>query len=118
MYKRIFLMIVLLIVAVNYSSAQKISPDSAKYYEDSVVTVCGKVEGTHVTKAGGVMLNIGATYPNAPFVVVIFKDDVAKFKYKPADFLKGKNICVAGKIVIFKDKPEIIAKNPNQIKVE
>ena len=116
--KKIHIILLLLLGSVSYSSAQTVSPDSAKYFEDSIVTICGQVAGTHVTKAGVIMLNIGADYPNAPFVVVIFKEDVKNFKYIPADFLKGKNICITGKVVIFKEKPEIIAKKSEQIKIQ
>jgi hypothetical protein len=33
----------------------------------------------------------------------------------PEDILKGKDVCIYGKIILYKNKPEIVISNPNQI---
>jgi len=63
-------------------------------------------------------LNFGNSYPKQLFTVVIWESDIKNFKYIPAEYLKGKNICVNGLVEIFKGKPQIIVKSQNQIVVE
>ncbi|WP_157687370.1 hypothetical protein [Pedobacter psychrophilus] len=48
---------------------------------------------------------------------MIKDEDRSKFSYAPEEFLKGKKIVVSGKVIAFKDKPEIIVTEPAQIKV-
>ena len=93
---------------------QSISPDSAKYHDGSLQTICGKVTGTHVTKSGAMMLNFGAAYPENSFTAVIFSDDAPKFK-KVKDY-DGKTICVIGRIKMYKGKPEMVLKETNQLR--
>ena len=56
-------------------------------------------------------------YPNAIFTVLIWGADRAKFG-QPEVELKGKRICVTGKIEDFKGTAQIVAKEKGQITVE
>ena len=61
-------------------------------------------------------MNFGGEYPNELFTAVIMEDDVAKFtNYNPAEFPDNKKICIRGRIVDYKGKPEIIIKGPSQL---
>jgi hypothetical protein len=91
-----------------------VTPDSAKYHEGSLTTVCGKVFDTHTGRGGVMKLNFGGAYPDNTFSAVIFSDDVAKFK--PAEYYSGKKFCVTGKIQLWKGSAEIILKDPDQLK--
>lgn len=84
------------------------------------VTYCSKVHGTFTTngKKKVIFLNLGAAYPAQKLTVAIFESDWKKFEYKPAEFLKGKTICVSGKLILYKDKPEIIVNHPKQISIQ
>ena len=42
----------------------------------------------------------------------------AKMGYAPELQLKDKNVCVLGKVILFKEKPEIIVYNISQIQVQ
>lgn len=109
-------LILLLLAAFALSTKAQMSPKFAKDYVGKIATVCGKVMGTHVTKSGKVLINFGAEYPNELFTVVIMEEDTGKFtEYKPAEFPYNKRVCVRGRIVDYKGKPEIIVKNPSQI---
>jgi hypothetical protein len=90
------------------------SPDSAKYFEAKLTTVCGNITGTHVGKSGVMMLNFGKSFPDNSFTAVVFEGDVSKFK--SANHYDGKTVCVTGKIQIYKGKPEIILNEASQLK--
>lgn len=62
----------------------------AKDHKGEKITVCDKVFGTRfLEKSNGqpTFLNMGATYPNSPFTVVIFGTERSNFKEKPELFL-------------------------------
>ncbi|MBK9224546.1 MAG: hypothetical protein IPO23_07795 [Flavobacterium sp.] len=101
-------------------NAQTVTLDNITTFENQRVTLCEKVIGTYQSKSesGVSYLNFGAPYPNHSFTVVIFKKDLEHFDYDPVAFLKNKTVCVSGTIVFYKNKPQIIASNPDQIVVK
>ena len=64
------------------------------------------------------LLNVGGEFPNSPLTVVIYSDKLKNFNFVPADYYKGKNICVTGKIKMYKGKPEIISSSQSDIEVK
>lgn len=91
--------------------------DAAKHEGDSV-TICTKVFGGRYfenSNRAPTLLNAGAKYPDAPLTIVIFGENRINFKNKPEEFYTDKNICVTGRIVIYKGKPEIIITTEEQI---
>jgi len=107
------------VVYVRAQSAPIIAPDSIKFYEGKLVTICEKVVDTHVTKEQKVVyLNFGHPYPAQTFTGVIFAGDVSKFSYQPEVYLKGKTVCVTGTVKIYKDRPEIIINRQDQVQVK
>jgi hypothetical protein len=94
--------------------AQTVSPDSAKYHEGELTTVCGKCVGTYTTKKGMTFLNFDQPYPISPFTAVIFASDSMNFE--KSGYYKGKRLCVMGKVKMYNGKPEIILKKANQIR--
>lgn len=92
--------------------------DLSKHIGDSV-TVCTKIYGgvfLERSKGTPTLLNAGADYPDSPLTLVIWPDARAKFKEAPEDFYKNKNVCVTGKIVLYKEKPQIEVYDEKQIK--
>ena len=61
-------------------------------------------------------LNAGSNYPNAPLTLVIWADARKDFKSKPEEYYTGKDICVTGKIELYKDKPQIVIHKAEQLK--
>ncbi len=115
----------LMIIAISflffqYSYSQKVVPDSVKYYDGKTITVCSKIVDTHVTNGEHKMtyLNFDHPYPNQSFTGVIFDDDLSKFSYVPSEYLKGKTVCVTGKVKIYKGRPEIAISSESQLKVQ
>lgn len=85
---------------------------------DKKVTVCDKIYGSHIIKSNGMtLLNVGKPYPDNPLTLAIFEKDLKNFSYIPADFLPEKTFCVTGKLIMYKDKPEIILKSEKDIEI-
>ncbi|MBA5628492.1 hypothetical protein [Moheibacter lacus] len=112
--------VLLTFILCGLTSAQEnLNEADLTQYVDKQVRYCDYVYGSHVTKGEKpvILLNLGADYPDAKLVVAIFHDDWKNFDYQPEEFLKEKQICVKGKLVLYKGKPEIIVKGPKQIEV-
>ncbi|MDP9079949.1 MAG: S1/P1 nuclease [Bacteroidota bacterium] len=71
------------------------------------VKVCAKVYG-HKDFGSMVLVNMGGEYPNSLFTIVLRGDA------KSLD-LDGKLICVTGKVIDYKGKPEIVVTDKSQI---
>lgn len=117
--KKIFLFITS-ICLWQISFSQTVPLDSVINYEGKTITVCSKVQSINVSKGEKktTYINFGNPYPNNTFTIVIFENDLTNFKYTPSEYLKEKNICITGKVKIYKSKPEIIATKEEQIKVQ
>lgn len=115
-----YLLLITSICLWQISFSQTVPLDSVTNYEGKTITVCSKVQSTFITKGEKktTYINFGKPYPNTSFTAVIFEGDLANFKYTPSDFLKEKNVCITGKVVIYKGKPEIIVSKEEQIKIE
>jgi DNA/RNA endonuclease YhcR with UshA esterase domain len=84
------------------------------------VTVCGKVAGMRYfenSKDKPTFLNIGAAFPNQSLTVVIWELVRAKFAGKPEDLL-NKTVCITGRIILYKEKPEIVIERPEDIVIQ
>ena len=60
-------------------------------------------------------LNVGSNYPDAPLTLVIWGDVRNQFKNAPETFYTGKEEWITGKIELYKNKPQIVIHNANQI---
>lgn len=84
------------------------------------VTVCGKVSGMRYfenSKDKPTFLNIGGKYPNQQLTVVIWESVRKLFTGKVED-LGDKEICISGRIILYKERPEIVIDKPEQIVVQ
>lgn len=83
------------------------------------VTVCDKVYSTRLMEGSNMtLLNLGGNYPNQTLTVMISGADRSKFKEQPDIYYKGRSVCVAGKVIDFKGKPEIVVSDPAMLKLE
>ncbi|MEP7237152.1 MAG: hypothetical protein ABI685_04795 [Ferruginibacter sp.] len=102
----------------NAQTAIKLD-EVSKHIGDSV-TVCGKVSDLRYFENSNrqpTFLNIGDKYPNQQLTVVIWGETRTLFTIKVED-LKQKEICITGRIILFKEKPEIVIERPDQIIVQ
>ena len=103
------------------TSAQSLDSIPAKeainHYNETV-KVYGTVSGGRWLQSSKfTLLNIDGVYPNSSLTLMIKDEDRSKFSYALEEFLKGKKIVVSGKVIEYKEKPEIIVTEPDQIKV-
>jgi S1/P1 Nuclease len=84
--------------------------DAANHYNE-YVQVCAKVYG-HKALDNLTLVNLGAAYPNQLLTIVLRGD--AKDAYNGLD---GQTVCVMGKVVSYKDKPEIVVTDPKTVVV-
>ncbi len=121
------LCLILLLGAIVFLTGQEqtseaqitISAEQASKHIGETATVCGKVvDARYASSSKGrpTFLNLDKPYPNQIFTVVIWGEDRDKFG-KPEEKYKDKYICVTGKIISYRGIPEIIAKDPSQIKI-
>lgn len=98
---------------------QQIKIEDAKNHAGDSVKICTKISGgKFLENANGTptFLNAGGSYPNAPLTLVIWAEARKEFKNKPEEYYTGKEICVTGKVELFRDKPQIVIHKEEQIK--
>lgn len=107
----------LLLSSISFAQKQ-ISLEEIPQNFDKKVTICDKIYGSYIIKSNGMtLLNVGKSYPDNPLTLAIFEKDLKNFSYIPADFLPEKSFCVTGKLILYKDKPEIILKSEKDIQI-
>jgi DNA/RNA endonuclease YhcR with UshA esterase domain len=108
----------LLLFAAFGRAQETVTLKNVASFEGEEVMLCETVTGTHQTKSDShvTYLNFGKAYPNNAFTVVIFKKSLEKFSYDPLT-LKGKKICITGKVAFYKGKPQIVVQNESQISI-
>jgi len=84
--------------------------DLAKYTGETV-KVCSKVYG-HKNFGSMVLVNMGGAYPNSLFTIVLRGDAKSL-----GESLDGKLVCVSGKVVDYKGRPEIVVTDGSNLKV-
>ncbi|MDB5206046.1 MAG: hypothetical protein JWR72_1121 [Flavisolibacter sp.] len=97
-----------------------ISLSEVDFFVGDSVTVTGKVLTARYfadTKTQPTLLNMGAPFPDQLLTVVIESADRKYFVENPEVYYLNKDIVVTGKIVLFKNKPQIVVRNKEQIKV-
>jgi len=116
--KSIYLVLIFMLCHA-VSAQESIGDADLSKYVNKQIQYCDQVSGTFVSKGENqvILLNLGADYPDQKMVVAIFGKSLKDFDYKPDEFLNGKMICVKGKLVLYKGKPEIVVKSQKQIEV-
>jgi DNA/RNA endonuclease YhcR with UshA esterase domain len=96
------------------SPSKRIPASEAKEHVNAEAIVSGKVVELYRTDKL-VRINLDKPFPNQPFTVVIFPNKTNLFP--DLEKLKGKSIEVTGKITEYREQPQIILLNTNQLKV-
>ncbi len=115
-----YLLTTLLCVVLGYACTAQttIAAKDAPQHIGDTVTICEKVYSTKLMdNTNMTLLNLGGNYPNQLLTIMIPPADRDKFK-QPEIALKGKTICVTGKLVNYRDKPEIVVTDPAQITIK
>jgi len=107
-----------LLIATSASGQEVIKVEEIekiKAAKDKVITVRGKISRASKSKSGINFIN----FPGEHFSLVMFTRDAKFFpKGEPADLYEaGKIVDVTGKIEFYKEKPQIVLKDPSQIRL-
>jgi micrococcal nuclease len=108
--KKILTAILLVSAGFCANAQQQIKIEDAPSHEGDSVTICSKVYGGKYfanAKSAITLLNVGGLYPDALLTVLIKPENRTAFANKPEEFYIGKEVCITGKIIMFKGKPEI-----------
>lgn len=103
------------------SSAQTFTAEQASKKVGDSIKVCDKIYGGRffeTSKGSPTLLNMGAAYPASPLTIMIPEEVRIKMGYAPEQQLKDKNVCVVGRVVLFKEKPEIIVYDLAQLTIQ
>ncbi len=102
--------------------ARQVSTLDAAKYIGKQATVCGQVATIHLAQRTGgapTFINFDKPNPDQTFTVLIWGIDRPKFPAPPeSTFTAGKRVCVTGRVTDYRGKPEIIVRNPEEIRVE
>lgn len=109
----------LFFTSISFSQTTIKLEDAGKHVGDSV-TVCGKVAGgifLEEMENSPTFLSLGAAYPDQLLMLVIWKDQRAQFDPAPETQYADKDVCATGKIVIMRERPQIVIYKKEQIKL-
>jgi endonuclease G len=98
----------------------KLNTTQAKDHIGKFTTVCGKVVSIKYVENGKgnpTYINLDKKFPDQQFTVVIYGDVRTSFSYVPDKKLMNKTICVKGKIGQYKDIPQIVVNEEEQIEI-
>jgi hypothetical protein len=103
-------------IAANAQKEIKIE-DIRNYVGDSVKLMAEVYSGKYfeTTANTPTYLNVGGSYPNPPLTLVIWGDVRKQFKNAPETFYPGRKEWIAGKVELYKNKPQIVIHNADQI---
>jgi hypothetical protein len=93
----------------------EIKADDAWNHIGETVKICTKIYGgKYFDKHSLTLLNAGSFYPDAPLTIVIRGKLRDEFN-NPEEYYKGAEVCITGKLEIYREKPEIVIFKKNQI---
>src|ERR1700676_4860563 len=98
--------------------AKRIAPAEAGRHEGEEAMVCGLVAATKYaagTRGRPTFLDFGAAYPGQMFQVVIWGTERSRFHEAPETAFLHRQVCVTGRIRLYRGKPEITVKDPAQL---
>ena len=113
MKKILFVALMLFGFAGIANAQQKFNAADFKNNLGKTGTLCDTVFTTKTVNDTLTLLNMGAAYPRQKYTIAV-KGDKAKLDL---DHIKGKQVCVTGLFVMFKDQPEVVADKPGQLEV-
>lgn len=117
--KKIAFAVITALLCITAQAQKEIKMEDIASHVGDSVTVCAKVYGgIYLERSSLTLLNLGAAFPDAPLTVVIRQEARGKFKEAPETFYKDKEVCITGKVVLFREKPQIELYEEKQIVVK
>ena len=95
--------------------AETVTPRDAAHFVGHSMTVEGVVSQVSRSGGGTTFINFGGRYPNHVFYAVIFRSN--KSRFSGIQSLEGQSVAIHGTIELYKGKPQIILRSPDQIEL-
>jgi hypothetical protein len=113
MKKLLFLFIFSAAFALK-ASAQTFNAEEFKSNLGKTKTLCDVVSSVKIFSDTLTLINMGGNYPNQKYTIAVKGNKIT------LDWanLKGKNMCVTGVFEMHKNRPEIVAAQPDQIVIK
>jgi hypothetical protein len=111
--KTSLLILLLFLISSILLSQQTIKLDEVEKHIGDSIKVCGYVSDVYYASRvenTPTFLNIGAKYPNQLLTVVIWNDVRKEFEKVPEELFKNKEICIIGRLELYKGKPQIVLR--------
>ena len=105
-----------MLVSTAAVSANLTASEALKHVGENA-TVCGVVASVSTsTRSNGspTFVNLDKAYPNQVFTVLIWGSDLSKFSPAPSTW-NGKQVCATGTISLYRNVPEIVARDAGQV---
>ncbi|MHB1956989.1 MAG: hypothetical protein ACYCOU_25000 [Sulfobacillus sp.] len=110
----IWLLVLLLITMVSAAQCQSVLKDSdAAGPIGELAVIEGRVVDVHVSRKGNCFMHFGARYPNETLSGVVFSSSVSRFSGLKR--LNGYVVRIRGLLQLYRGKPEIILRSPEQL---
>lgn len=119
--KLLFTTAFILFTSIAFCQVEVKTAAELKDHVGDSIKYCGKVVTAKLMDRmfnAPAFLNIDGAHPNQAFTVVVWKWDRVNFQEKPEKFYLDKNVCIYGKLELFKDQLQIIARSEAQIVVQ
>jgi hypothetical protein len=103
------------------ATEQGIAATDAAQHVNEQAKVCGFVASAyHASRTRGepTFLDFEKAHPGEVFKVVIWGTDRDKFKPPPETAYDHKNVCVNGRIQLYRGMPEIVVRDPAQLTLD
>lgn len=104
----------------SYSQISIPLEDVSRHIGDSI-TVCGKISGGRFleqAKGTPTFINLGQAFPDHSLTIVIWSDVRKQFETAPETLFKDKEVCVTGRIELFRERPQIVLRRKEDLKVK
>ena len=89
------------------------------YYSGEEIEICDSPSRiTHRSDLNGepYFITFGERYPDSYMTIVIWSNDLQDLEINPVSYFSSNNVCVAGRITMFRSTPQIILRHPSQIR--
>ena len=113
--KQLAILFSFVLFAVSASAQKEIKAEDASKHVGDSVTLTGKIFGIRYfadSKNAPTLINIGGAFPNQLLTVVIYGEDRKNFQPSPEELLKDRTVVIKGKVELYRDRPQIVVKDP------
>lgn len=111
----------LFIAIAAFSQVEIKTAAELKEHVGDSIKYCGKVASAKLmdrTLHTPTFINMDNPYPNQTLTVVVWGDDRKNFTERPDKFYLNKNVCVYGKLELFKNQVQVTIHSETQMVVQ